>query len=97
MWDAFNGNDGDFVVKGVFLMARIDHPEVLKAQVLNGDMHGTAPAGSIRVFEFETVAFAFYHHKQIQLSAGMCCPEVGIAGFERSNDMFEGEALPRCA
>ena len=97
MWNAFKGNDRDLVVKGVFLMARIDHPEVLKAQVLNGDMHGTAPTGGIRVCEFKTVAFTFYHHKQIQLSAGMCCPEVGIAGFERSNDMLKGKALPRCA
>ena len=34
-------------------MARVNHPQVLKTQVLNGSVHGAASAGCIRVFQFE--------------------------------------------
>ena len=82
-WDGVDGNDGDLFVQGIFLMARVDHPEVLQRQDLYGNLHGAAPAGSIGIFELKTVASAFDHPEQIQLGTGMGCPEVGIAGYRR--------------
>ena len=57
--ERIKGNDGDLVVEKVLLMAGVNHPQVLKTQVLNGSVHGTASAGCIGVFEFEPVALSF--------------------------------------
>ena len=96
MWERINGNDRDLVVERVLLMAGINHPQVLKAQVLNGCVHGAASAGCIRVFEFEPVAFGGGQHQKVQLGAGMGRPAVVIAGFKRCDDLFQSETLPRC-
>ena len=95
-WERINGNDRDLVVERVLLMAGVNHPQVLKTQVLNGSVHGAASAGCIQVFEFEPVAFGGDHHQKIQLGAGMGCPEVVIAGFKHCDDLFQSETLPRC-
>jgi len=80
--DGFKGNDGDVIVKRIFLLARIDYPQVIEVKVLKSDVHGTAPAGRICVFKLKAVAFAFNQHQQVQLGAGVCCPKIGITGSE---------------
>jgi hypothetical protein len=40
-WEKIDGNDRDLVVERVLLMAGVNHPQVLKTQVLNGSMHGS--------------------------------------------------------
>jgi len=94
-WDGLHGNHGDTVVEGVLLVAGVDHPQVLQMQILNGAVHGAAAAGSIGVFELKTVAFPSDCYEQIQLGPGMGCPEIGIATFNGSDDMFQGKPLPR--
>jgi hypothetical protein len=45
-------------MKSIFLLTWIDHPQMLQGKVLQGDVHGTASSGCIRIFEFKAIAFA---------------------------------------
>jgi hypothetical protein len=49
MWERINGNDRDLAVERVLLMAGVNHPQVLKTQVLNGSVHGAVSAGSLKI------------------------------------------------
>jgi len=88
-WERINGNDRDLVVERVLLVAGINHPQVLKTQVLNGSVHGAASAGCIRVLEFEPIAFGGDHHQKVQLGTGVGCPEASLKIRMSSND-FQG-------
>lgn len=46
---------GDFFIKGIFLITRIDNPEMFQPQILKCDMHGSFSTGGIYVFKFKSV------------------------------------------
>ena len=90
----FKGNDGHVIVKRIFLLTRIDYPQVIEVKVLKSDVHGAMPAGCICVFKLKALAFAFNPHQQVQLGAGVCCPKTGITGSQGPDNMFQCKALP---
>ena len=69
-------------------MARVDDPQVRQRQVLNGNVHGAASAGCIRIFELKSVVLATDPHQEIQFRAGMGCPKVSIAAFKCSDNLL---------
>ena len=91
--DGIDRKDRDFVVKGVFLMARIDYPEMFQRQVLNGNMHRAVCTGCIGVFELKAILFASDPCQEIKFGAGLGCPEIQVAAFQRADDLFKGKAL----
>lgn len=97
MWDVINGDDRDLVVEGVFLMARVDNPQVLQTQVLHSYLHRSAPARRIAVFELKPVTLACRPYQQVQFGACMGRPEVGIAGIKHPDDAFHSKSFPRWA
>ncbi len=78
-------------------MTRVHHPKVFETEVLNGDMHRAASAGSVGISELKPVLFTCEPHQKIKFSSGIGCPEVGIAAFQCRDHLFQCEALPRCA
>jgi hypothetical protein len=90
-----DGEDRDLIVEGVFLVARVNHPEMFETKVLNCDVHGSAAARRVGVFELKPIMFACDPNQQIELGATMGRPEVHIAASQRSNDLLQREALPR--
>src|SRR3990167_2719313 len=81
-----DGKDRDLIVEGVFLMAGVDHPKMFEMQVLNRNMHRSAGARRISVFELKPIMFACDPNQEIKLGAAMGRPEVRIAASQRSND-----------
>ncbi len=78
-------------------MTGVDHPEMFEMEVLNGDMHGTAAARSVGVFELKPIVFACATDQKVKLRAAVGCPEVDIAAPQRVNDLLQREAFPRRA
>ena len=94
--NVINGNGRNSVCQVIRLVTWINDPNLVYRKVLEGDVHRTADTGRVGVFELEPVAPARPMYEQIQFSAGMSCPEVGVTGVKQSDHLFQGKALPRC-
>jgi hypothetical protein len=95
--DGLGRKDRDFVIEGVFLMARIDYPEMFQGQVLNGNMHRAIRSGCIGVFELKAILLASDPCQEIELGPSLGSPKVQVTAFERADNLFQGKAFPRRA
>ena len=93
-WHGIDGKDRDLIVEGVLLVAGIDHPKMFEPKILNCNVHGSAAARRISVFELKPIMFACAPNQEIELGAAMGRPEVDIAATQCSNDLFQREAFP---
>lgn len=96
-WYGVDRDDRNLLVERVFLISRVDHPEVFQREILNGDLHRTTCPGRVGVLELKAVVFASGAHEQVKFCAAMRRPKVRIAGFKHANDLFHRKALPGCA
>jgi hypothetical protein len=95
--DGLSREHRDALIKGIFLMARIDHPEMFQGQVLNGNMHRAVSTGCIGVFELKSILLASDPCQEIEFGPGLGSPKVQVAAFERADNLFQGKAFPRRA
>jgi hypothetical protein len=67
---------------------------MFEPKILNRNVHGTAAARRISVFELKPIMFACHANQEIELGAAMSRPEVDIAATQCSNDLLRREAFP---
>ena len=94
-WHGIDGKDRDLIVEGVFLVAGIDQPKMFEPKILNCNVHGSAAARRISVFELKPIMFACAPNQEIELGPAMGRPEINIAATQCSNDLLPTRSLPR--
>ena len=93
-WHGIDGKDRDLIVEGVLLVAGIDQPKMFEPKILNCNVHGSAAARRISVFELKPIMFACAPNQEIELGPAMGRPEVNIAATQCSNDLLQRKAFP---
>src|SRR5262249_50891150 len=97
LWHGLKRQSRNPVGESIFVPARIDYPQMFQEEILKGDVHRTARAGRIGVFELETIVFAAEAYQQIQFGATMRRPKVGVARAKQPADLLQRKAFPRGA
>jgi len=93
-WHGIDRKDRYLIVEGVFLVAGIDQPKMFEPKILNCNVHGSAAARRISVFELKPIMFACAPNQKIELGPAMRRPEINIAATQCSNDLLQREAFP---